>query len=273
MRPWESPELTGWRRLPAHALLRQGLSLDGPWRFQLLPTPEADLSARWARIDVPSCWTMCEFDDIHEVGDRPQYTNVDMPWPDLPPTPPPANPTGVYEREADVPGEWAERRIVLHVGAAESVVIAQVNGVDVGIGKDSHLASEFDVTHAVRPGRPNTVRLTVVKWSDATFVEDQDQWWHGGITRSVFLYATDALHLADVQVTARRDGTLSVEVDARSTDGLLPPGWQVSAALDGRPLKPAEDYSRLLADREQLSSWQGRAWLTTTVNDVRPWSA
>jgi beta-galactosidase len=180
MRPWESPELTGWRRLPAHALLRQGLSLDGPWRFQLLPTPEADLSARWARIDVPSCWTMCEFDDIHEVGDRPQYTNVDMPWPDLPPTPPPANPTGVYEREADVPGEWAERRIVLHVGAAESVVIAQVNGVDVGIGKDSHLASEFDVTHAVRPGRPNTVRLTVVKWSDATFVEDQDQWWHAG---------------------------------------------------------------------------------------------
>ena len=44
----------------------------------------------------------------------------------------------------------------------------------------------------------NIVRLTVVKWSDATFLEDQDQWWHGGVTRSVFLYATAPLHLADV---------------------------------------------------------------------------
>ena len=57
------------------------------------------------------------------------------------------------------------------------------------MGKDSHLASEFDITACLRPGQ-NTVRLRVVKWSDATYIEDQDQWWHGGISRSVFLYST-----------------------------------------------------------------------------------
>ncbi len=273
MRPWETPELTGWRRLPAHAVPRKGISLDGLWRFQLLPTPDADLAARWAQIVVPSCWTMQDFEDIHGVADLPQYTNYDMPWPALPPMPPSANPTGVYEREVEVPAEWAGRRMLLHVGAAESVLIASVNGVEVGIGKDSHLASEFDVTSAVRPGAANTVRLTVVKWSDATFVEDQDQWWHAGITRSVFLYSTGTLYIADLRVTASRDGQLSVDVEARSADGLLPEGWRVSAALDGRPLHPDEAYATLAAEREQVSRWHGNARLHASVHNVQPWSA
>ena len=52
------------------------------------------------------------------------YTNVQMPWPDLPPHPPAANPTGVYERDVEVPAAWSGRRVVLHVGAAESVLVA-----------------------------------------------------------------------------------------------------------------------------------------------------
>ncbi|WP_420903208.1 sugar-binding domain-containing protein, partial [Streptomyces antimycoticus] len=102
----------------------------------------------------------------------------------------------------------AGRRVILHVGAATSVLIAEVNGRAVGIGKDSHLASEFDITDAVRTGEANTVRLTVVKWSDASHIEDQDHWWHGGITRPVLLYATDPLHLADVKISAPADGRL-----------------------------------------------------------------
>ena len=121
--------------------------------------------------------------------DQPHYTNVQMPFPGLPPEIPEVNPTGVYERDFEVPADWAGRRVVLHVGAAESVLIVSLNGDEVGVGKDSHLASEFDLTDRLRPGA-NTLRLRVVKWSDATYVEDQDQWWHGGITRSVFLYAT-----------------------------------------------------------------------------------
>ncbi|GAA4638240.1 glycoside hydrolase family 2 TIM barrel-domain containing protein [Actinoallomurus vinaceus] len=267
-RPWAFPELTGTGRLRMHALRpAAALPLDGRWRFQLLPSPEAAVTADWEEADVPGCWTMGGTDDL------PQYTNFQMPWPGLPPNPPAANPTGVYEREVAVPADWAGRRIILHVGAAESVLIAQVGGVTAGIGKDSHLASEFDVTELVRPGETTTVRLTVVKWSDATFIEDQDQWWHGGITRSVLLYSTDPLHLADVRVRARRSGDLRVDVDVRSGHGPLPGGWRVSATLGGLELGLDTAYGAMLAERDQISTWQGRVRLRGTVPGVRPWSA
>ncbi|WP_432430935.1 sugar-binding domain-containing protein, partial [Streptomyces reticuliscabiei] len=79
----------------------------------------------------------------------PWYTNVQMPWADFPPGSPVANPTGVYEREFDIPAEWAGRRIVLQVGAAESVLLVHVDGRPVGISKDSHLAAEFDLSDLV----------------------------------------------------------------------------------------------------------------------------
>ena len=124
---------------------------------------------------------------------------------------------------------------MLHVGAAESVLIVELNGEEVGVGKDAHLASEFDLTGRLRPG-PNTLRLRVVKWSDATFVEDQDEWWHGGITRSVFLYATEPVHLADIRVDAGladdlTTGTFDLAVTVGFPGDELPPGWTLEATL------------------------------------------
>lgn len=294
LRLWDAPGVSGWRRLPMHAVSRgdhgDGASrivLDGGWRFQLLPTPQSPLGDRWTELVVPGCWTVQDFDDSHEVNDRPQYTNFQMPWPEPPPHLPPVNPTGVHEREVDIPADWAGRRIVLHVGAAESVLIAEVNGEPVGGGKDAHLASEFDVSEAVRAGESNTVRLTVVKWSDATYVEDQDHWWHGGITRSVFLYATDPLYLADVRVTTDLDhrdladggagtktdtGKLRVDVDARCTAGFLPAGWHVSAELDD-PRGPDRPLTPEPVEAHRASDWQGKATLTAIVPGVRAWTA
>ena len=266
---WNTPEVSGWRRLPMHAVTRTGLDLDGRWRFQLLPTPESPLAGRWASLDVPGCWTVQDFDDIHGVADLPQYTNYQMPWPEQPPELPAVNPTGVLEREVHVPADWAGRRVVLHVGAAESCLIAEVNGQTAGAGKDSHLANEFDVTAALRFGEPNTVRLTVVKWSDATYVEDQDHWWHGGVTRSVFLYATDPLYLADVRVTAglaADGGELRVDAEVRCADGLIPPGWYLSGLLEDREL--AEDTGG-----RHDSGWRAERRIRATVADVLAWSA
>ena len=189
-KPWATPELTSVGRLPMHSVPHADrIVLDGRWRFQLLHTPEQELAANWSEVDVPGCWTMQGFFDL------PHYTNVQMPFQGMPPNVPEANPTGVYERTFELPQAWAERRIVLHVGAAESLLIVHVNGREVGLSKDSHLAAEFDVSDIVKGGT-NTIRLRVIKWSDATYIEDQDQWWHGGITRSVFLYATGRVHLA-----------------------------------------------------------------------------
>ncbi len=230
-RPWVTPELTSVGRLPMHAVPhRDRIELDGRWRFQLLHTPEEELAADWREIDVPGCWTM------QGTFDLPHYTNVQMPFPGDPPHLPDVNPTGIYERDFDVPAQWlAGRRIVLHVGAAESVLIASVNGEQVGISKDSHLAAEFDVTSLVHAGA-NAISLRVVKWSDATYTEDQDQWWHGGITRSVYLYATPRVHLADVRVNAGltddlRTGTFQLLADVAFDGVESEPGWTVEAKL------------------------------------------
>ncbi|GHA26605.1 beta-galactosidase [Streptomyces tauricus] len=268
LRPWESPETTSWQRLPMNAVDRRSgaLSLDGSWHFQLLPSPTG-ASGEWTLADVPGVWTMQSADDL------PQYTNVRMPFGDFPPHVPAANPTGVYERSVDIPAEWAGRRIVLQVGAAESVLLVHVNGRPVGVSKDSHLAAEFDLSDVVRPGDPATVRLTVVKWSDASHIEDQDQWWHAGITRSVLLYAIDPLHLADVTVRAPLDGHLLVDCKVRDTAGPLPEGWYVTAALDGQLLSQDTEFDRLNAEDMRVSDFYGEARLRTVVRDVRPWTA
>ncbi|MFJ9589004.1 glycoside hydrolase family 2 TIM barrel-domain containing protein [Streptomyces acidicola] len=269
LRPWQSPEVTSWRRLPMSAVDRRegALSLDGRWRFQLLPSPEAEPGPAWSWSSVPGAWTM------QDTTDLPQYTNVRMPWTEFPPDSPAANPTGVYERDVDIPADWAGRRIVLQVGAAESVLLVHVDGRPVGLSKDSHLAAEFDLSDAVRPGESATVRLTVVKWSDASHIEDQDQWWHAGITRSVLLYATDPLHLADVTVRARCDGSLRVDCRVRSAAGALPDGWYVTGRLDGQDLAQDSEFDRLNAEDERVSDFLGEARLRATVRDVRTWTA
>src|SRR5690348_6318100 len=230
------------------------VELDGKWRFELFGTPEEALGAGGlaTEIAVPGSWTLEAFEDVHGVGDLPHYTNIQMPFPGRPPHPPAGrNPTGVYEREIEVPAAWSGRRIVLHVGAAESVLLVRVDGAEVGAGKDSHLASEFDLTAYLTPGGTHVLRLTVVKWSDASYIEDQDEWWHGGVTRSVFLYSTAPVHLAHVHVVAdvstpdaapvgapllqgaTATGRLRVDVHVGAPGDEVPAGWTASMRLLG----------------------------------------
>ena len=160
MAPWAAPELTGLHRVPMHSVPHEDrVLLDGEWRFQLLPAADAAATDAWGTITVPGSWAM------QDKGDLPQYTNIVMPFPDLPPAVPAANPTGLYVRSFEVPERWAGRRIVLHIGAAESVAIVRVNDHDVGIGKDSHLASEFEIGDVLVPGTntPRGPRRQVVR--------------------------------------------------------------------------------------------------------------
>src|SRR5262249_38357334 len=134
-----------------------------------------------------------------------------------------------------LPEGWGGRRVVLGVGAAESVLLVRLNGTDVGVSKDSHLAAEFDVTDLVR-AVDNDLELTVVKWSDATYVEDQDQWWHGGITRSVYAYATGPVYLADIGAIPGLDGDgrtgrLALTVDVGFAGVEPRAGWVVEATI------------------------------------------
>ncbi len=227
---WENPELISLYRLPMHAVPHgDRLELDGTWQFELLDRADGEPTGTWREITVPGAWTM------QDTFDKPHYTNVQMPFAGTPPHVPEANPTGIYERTFELPERWAGRRVVLHVGAAESLLIVRVNGHEVGLSKDSHLAAEFDVTDVVSAGI-NTIRLRVIKWSDATFIEDQDQWWHGGITRSVFLYGTGPVHLAEIRAIGGlaedlSTGTLEFRAEVAFAGVDPEPGWTVETIV------------------------------------------
>ena len=237
MDSWESSGLRPMGRLPMHALRRTpDMELDGTWDFQLLPTPTAPLGAVWKPVQVPGLWTMRE--DIGN-GDRPNYTNVPMPFDEVPPQVPEHNPTGVYRRVvplSPVPG----CRTVLQVGAAEGLLQVIVNDRTVGISSDSHLAAEFDITDAVTTGA-NLIELRVAKWSAASYLEDQDHWWQSGLSRSVHLYTVPEIRLADVSAVADYDpvterGDLRVTVSTAGLDHLYQVDWSVRIELLGRTL-------------------------------------
>ena len=253
-RIWEDPALTAINRLPMRATLYpfpdaggaktldRGRSpwfrlLNGDWKFRIHQKPEeasmADVAAdtdrsAWDQLAVPGNWTLQGYGNPH-------YTNVNMPFADEPPSVPKANPTGIYSREVEIPKDWNGRRIIIHFGGAESVLCVYVNGQFVGMGKDCRLPSEFDITGHVRVGRKNLVCAVVIKWSDATFIEDQDQWWMAGLHREVFLYSTAPVKISDLFAVGDlendcRDGRLNLTVKV-GFPGQPEAGWSVAAQL------------------------------------------
>jgi len=262
---WMAPEIIQANRLPSRATAypypnqklaladaREDspffLSLNGDWDFHLAPRPEEvpaefiqpefDPSCRlsWRKMPVPGNWT------VNDTFDKPHYTNVQMPFGDEPPRVPERNPTGCYRTLLDLPAIWRDRRIVLHFGGAESLLYVYVNGRPVGLSKDSRLPSEFDITPFIVFGKKNVVSAIVVKWSDATFIEDQDQWWMGGLHREVFVYATAPVYLADVFARGAlendyRDGRLKLAVKL-GFPGQPEEKWQVEAQLFDAKAKP-----------------------------------
>ncbi len=278
-RSWTRPELTGYGRLPMTTYLPRPdvVALDGGWSFRYCERPEHvgpetinGSTDGWATVEVPGCWTMQGFG-------APQYTNVQMPFAGPPPAVPETNPTGVYRRTVRVPAAWSGQRIVLHVAGAESVLYVHVNGEPVGMGKDSRLPHEFDVTERVVPGTDVELALTVVRWSDATYLEDQDHWYHSGLHRSVFLYATPSVYIDDLHTTAdydpeTGDGALEVRVAVEALT-LPPKGWKAVATIADHRVE-ADVYFEHANWVVNFLRFEGRgARLAFTLPGVAPWTA
>jgi len=279
-RSWTRPEVTGFGREPMSTYLARPavMSLDGEWAFLLRDRPEEvaadDLTGPtdgWAAIEVPGCWTVQGFD-------RPQYTNIQMPFPGPPPHVPDANPTGVYRRTVTLPTEWEGQRVVLYVAGAETVLYVHVDGAPVAMGKDSRLPTEVDLTGIVTPGVPFELALSVVRWSDATYLEDQDHWHHAGLHRRVFAYATPPVHIADVHATAGFDpatgeGRLRTVVRL-GADGHGPRDWTARIELGGQEATVAARFEH---PTDSLTNWlvfDGRQAVgEIVVPEAAPWSA
>ena len=286
LRPWADPGVVQLGRLPMH-VPRHGTrrrSLDGDWQFELFDHPD-DVPAtalrgprrRAATVAVPGNWTMQQLGPGQ--ADTPHYTNVVMPFPGPPPRLPERNPTGVYRRTFRVPAPWTRRRTILHVDGAESVHAVYVNQAFAGYGTDSRLPSAYDVTDVVRAG-DNEIAIVVVRFSAQSYVEDQDQWWMGGLHRSVWIESLGPVAIGDVRLTGDYDHVTGAgAVDATTLvdfDGHPESGWTVRVAL----LDPA---GRVLdAPRvAQVPHRHARAYVFTghtviatwDVPDAQPWSA
>ncbi|MFW5828704.1 MAG: glycoside hydrolase family 2 TIM barrel-domain containing protein, partial [Planctomycetota bacterium] len=301
--PWMDPAVTGVKRLPGRASLlpfdseTDALSRDpqrspwiiscnGTWRFHLAPRPDAapaDFHANdhdesdWRELQVPGNWTM------QNVGDPPIYTNVVMPFANMPPRVPEDNPTGIYRRRIAIPASWAGRRIILHCGGAESCLAVFVNGREIGFGTDSRLPSEFDISHAVQAGADNQITLLVIRWSHGSFLEDQDHWWMAGIHRDVFIYCQDQVWIQDCQArsdyqhqdgrgrlraqikicgeTSRLDGHA---VQIRLLDGTGVDIWQTDAAVQSR--------HRNWRIGTRIGTEQTIVEVDQMLDDIAPWS-
>lgn len=183
-----SPEAVGGGKLPPRAWFfhfsdeaeaRRGgegtlrLLLDGEWEFRFFSSPDEvngdhlpGAAGAWEKITVPGCW------DMQGYG-HPHYTNIVMPFDELPPDPPKKNPTGIYRRNFRIPEEWLDRRLVLRFDGVENFFAVFLNGEAVGFSKDSRGASEFDLSGRVYAGE-NLLSVVVSQFSDASYVEDQD---------------------------------------------------------------------------------------------------
>lgn len=234
-------------------------SLDGAWSFRLrdrvddVTTADVDPATptdEWDALAVPGAWVL-------QGHGAPIYLNIRMPFAGQAPDVPDANPTGIYRRVFTVPTSWRRRRSFLRVGAANSMAFVWVNGRFVGIGTDSHLASTFEVTDALQRGT-NHVAIVVPRWSAATWVEDQDQWWMPGLHRSVELVSAPSMMLAD---TATVPG-----LDADGTTGRL----HVDVSVDHGAVSDAPATVEVIVEDPQR---RGRRPVTTTRRiDVPRWN-
>ncbi|MGH4028376.1 glycoside hydrolase family 2 TIM barrel-domain containing protein [Actinomycetota bacterium Odt1-20B] len=225
-------------------------SLNGSWHFHWSKNPDErpvgfeapgyDVSG-WDRITVPSNWEI-------EGYPEPIYLNIRYPWegyekPDFPNVPHAFNPVGSYRRTFTVPDDWDGRRTLVSFQGVKSAFFVWVNGEKVGYSEDSYTPAEFDVTAHLKPGT-NSLAVEVYRWSDGSWLEDQDMIDLSGIFRDVYLYAIPAVHVQDLFVqtdldAAYRDATLSVTTVVRNRGGGDPGRHRVEAMLydaEGRPV-------------------------------------
>ncbi len=238
---YQNPKLLQKGRLPAHATLfpfdsvegavsgqrgmsNRYLSLNGVWRFFLADRPndlpgefwEIDYDdADWDDMALPCCWEM-------EGYGVPVYTNVKYPIPYDPPFVPDENPVGCYRKYFTMPEGWADMRTHVTFEGVDSAYYVWVNGHIAGFSKVPHMPAEFDITDFVAAG-PNVMAVQVLKYSDGTYLEDQDMWRMSGIFRDVYLTAHGHSYLRDAWVetvfdSAYQDATLQLHVDVASSE-------------------------------------------------------
>lgn len=207
------------------------MSIEGNWKFNFVKNaydkPENFFAegfddSKWVDFPVPGLFEM------NGYGDR-IYTNVSYPWNNEYPINPPIvgerdNYVGSYRQSFTIPADWKGQRVYIHVGSATSNLWVWVNGKYVGYSEDSKMEAEFDITDYVKFGEKNLIAMQIMRWCDASYIEDQDFWRFTGIAREVYLYSRPQAHMDDFRVITDLDAkyvnaTLDFEASFTGADG------------------------------------------------------
>ena len=253
---WENEQVTGINKeAPRAAILPAAdkvLSLNGDWKFSFSMKPDerpvdffkpSYSVSGWDTIKVPSNWQLSGYGTAI-------YTNVPYPFKPNPPKvmgePPknwPAykerNSVGSYRRDFNLPSSWKGEQVMIRFDGVESAFYVWLNGRKVGYSQDSYTGGEFDLTPYVKPGR-NTIAVEVYRWSDGSYLEDQDFLRLSGIFRDVTLFAQPFVHVRDVFLKAgldrknyaagTLDGTFTIRNSGRKD---IPAGMKLDYSIDG----------------------------------------
>lgn len=187
-------------------------SLNGNWKFRYYPAVDKVTdefyqtsynSSDWDVIPVPSCWQMLGYD-------TPMYVNVNYPfdsskcpkivarWDNdgYDPTP-----VGCYLTTFTIPSNWSGKQLFINFEGIYSAAYVWVNGRFVGYTQAANTDHEFDITDYARQGS-NSLAVKVIKWSDGSYLEDQDMFRYGGIFRDVTLTAVPKTFIRDHYISS-----------------------------------------------------------------------
>ncbi len=274
-KPWEEP---------ASSLYQ---SLNGNWKFHWVKQPSErpkdfyktnyDVSS-WKEIPVPSNWEM------HGYG-TPIYTNITYPHKNNPPFIEPqrgytneteVNPVGSYRRNFDVPGGWNGKEIFVHFDGVYSGMYVWINGKKVGYSQGASNVAEFNITEYVKTGN-NSIAVEVFRWTDGSYLEDQDMFRLSGIHRPVYLYATPKVHVRDYFLQSEFTGNnynsalFKVKASVRNYDKKTSGASTVSVSLLDAAGK---EVAHLTQPVQNLKGKQELTYdLQATVNNPSLWSA
>ena len=336
---WEDQAILQRNREPARAAFfgyeatpgdRQ-LSLDGLWRFHWTPTPDGlpvgfflptfD-DSQWELFPVPGDWEMPSLTSpkksplLGEVSGgfgTPIYSSSGYTFKIDPPRvmsePKPdytayveRNPTGLYRRTFTIPDAWQGQEVYLRFGAVSSAFYVWVDGQLVGYSQGSMEPAEFCITDflsAERVGATHQLALQVFKYSDGSYLEDQDMWRLAGIHRSVTLFATPRIRIRDVGVrtlldSCHRDAQLIIHPELEVQPGQRGEGYRVEARLydadgslcpvvggttadmlsaDAATMLNLDHRAAIMNDRTPQRGYPKWGWLTATIKNPHKWTA
>lgn len=270
------------------------VSLNGDWQFKWAPSP-ADRprefykpgfdASKWGTIPVPGNW------ETNGHG-TPIYTNVKYPHVKNPPfvmdhkgecpkhwtvTKEP-NPVGCYLKTFTLDEQWANRQTHIHFAGVQSAFYIWINGKLVGYSQGSMTPAEFCITDYVKAGQ-NTLAVEVYKYSDGSYLEDQDFWRLAGIFREVNLLSTPAVHVRDFHVNADldddyRNGMLKVSAQVENLDKLATGDYSLMVQLfDAEGGELPVEVSGVAAVGEIAPGAENTACIALNVLNPKKWTS